>query len=199
MLNSAAKGFGLDQGANASQTVVLRIVTGLVSHTVYSAIFGMGLVWLIGRPHEPRRVGRGLAFMVLAMLMHGLWDGMGAIGRGSPLGAFASFVILPVVIISILVVGLRWASHQERAWMRDLMQPEVTRGTITADELTALTGHRAARKAYIKAAKGHKSHVHAKHVLHAASDLAQQIGQAGGADTPEVEFARSEVTRLRTA
>jgi hypothetical protein len=159
----------------------------------------MGLVWLIGRPNEPRRVGRGLAFMGLAMLMHGLWDGMAAIGRGTPLGAFASFVILPVAIIAILVVGLRWASHQERGWMRDLMQPEVTRGTITADELTALTGHRAARKAYIKAAKGHASHVHARHVLHAATDLAQQIGKAGGADTPEVEFARREVTRLRTA
>ena len=198
VLTGAISGFGADQGAAISSTLVMRIVTGLVSHTVYSAIFGMGLVWLIGRPNEPRRIGRGLAFMAAAMVLHGLWDGMGAIGRGSELGALASFVLLPALIITILVIGLRWSSRQERRWLHDILQPEVTNGTITADELTALCGHHKDRKRYIKAHKGHTSHVHARHVLHAASDLAQQIGRAGGVDSPEVAFGRAEVTRVRT-
>lgn len=199
VLIGAMSGFGTDQGAALSSTLFMRIATGLVSHTVYSAIFGMGVVWLIGRPHEPRRVGRGLAFMAGAMALHGIWDGMGALSRGTMLGGLGSFVILPAALIGLLVVGLRWASRQERMWMHDIMQPEVTRGTITADELTALCGHHKDRKAYIKAHHGHRSHVHARHVLHAASDLAQQIGRAGGADTPEVVFARDEVSRLRNA
>lgn len=199
VLVGAMSGFGEDQGAALSSTLFMRIVTGLVSHTVYSAIFGMGLVWLIGRPHEPRRIGRGLAFMAGAMALHGIWDGMSALSRGTLFGGLGSFVILPAALIGLLVIGLRWASRQERMWLRDILQPEVTRGTITADELTVLSGHHKDRKRYIKAHHGHKSHVNAKHVLHAASDLAQQIGRAGGAETPAVVFARDEVTRLRTA
>jgi len=195
----AMSGFGANQGAAISSTLFMRIATGLVSHTVYSAIFGMGLVWLIGRPHEPRRIGRGLAFIVGAMALHGIWDGMSALSRGTLFGGLGSFVILPAALIGLLALGIRWASRQQRMWMHDIMQPEVTRGTITADELVALSGHRKDRKHFIKASKGHKSHVHAKHVLHAASDLAQQIGRAGGAETPEVAFARDEVIRVRSA
>jgi RsiW-degrading membrane proteinase PrsW (M82 family) len=199
VLVGAMSGFGADQGAALSSTLFMRIATGLVSHTVYSAIFGMGLVWLIGRPHEPRRIGRGLAFIVSAMALHGAWDSMGALSRGTLFGALGSFVILPAALIGLLALGIRWASRQERTWMHDIMQPEVTRGTITADELAALSGHHKDRKRFIKDQQGHKGHVHAKHVLSAASDLAQQIGRARGADTPEVEFARAEVTRLRAA
>lgn len=194
----AMSGFGADQGAALSSTLFMRIATGLVSHTVYSAIFCMGLVWLIGRPHEPRRVWRGLAFIVGAMVLHGIWDSMSALSRGTLFGGLGSFVILPAALIGILALGLRWASRQERMWMHDIMQPEVTRGTITADELAALSGHHKDRKRFIKASKGHKSHVHARHVLHAASDLAQQIGRSGGAETPEVAFARDEVVRVRS-
>lgn len=199
VLTSAISGFGADQGAAVSTTLFMRIVTGLVSHTVYSAIVGMGLVWLLGRPDEPRRIGRGLAFIAAGLLLHGLWDGMAAIGRGSFIAFLGSFVILPVLIITILVVGLRWASRQERLWLRDILQPEVTTGTITADELDALCGHRHDRKAYIKAHKGHRSHKHAKHVLHAATDLAHQIGRAAGEESPGVVHARAEVVRLRSA
>jgi hypothetical protein len=110
-----------------------------------------------------------------------------------------SFVVLPIVLLLVLAVGLRYAARQERSWMHDLLQPEVTRGTLTADELAALAGHRHDRRKFIKSGKGHKSHVHAKHVLHAALDLAHAIGESGGEDTDKVEFMRSEVVRLRNA
>jgi len=67
------------------------------------------------------------------------------------------------------------------------------------DATGGLAGSRKDRKAYVKAHKGHKSHVHAKHVLHAASDLAKQIAKDGGADTERVQFARAEVHRVRNA
>jgi protease PrsW len=199
VLNSSMSGFGTDAVGNASSTFVLRVLTGITSHTVYSAIFCMGLVWVIGRPAEPRRLGRGLLFIVLAMGLHGLWDAMGAISRGSASASLVSFVVLPLLLLLVLAVGLRYAARQERSWMRDLLQPEVTRGTLTADELAALAGHRHDRRAFVRSGKGHKSHVHAKHVLHAALDLAHAIGEAGGEETARVEFTRAEVTRLRDA
>jgi hypothetical protein len=39
--------------------------------------------------------------------------------------------------------------------------------------------------------------VHAKHVLAAANDHGMQIAIAHGADTPEVQFARADVLRVR--
>jgi L-2-hydroxyglutarate oxidase LhgO len=83
--------------------------------------------------------------------------------------------------------------------MRALMEPEVASGVLTQADVDALVGSRKERKAYVKGHNGHKSHVHAKHVLHAAGDLAKQIARDGGADTDRVQFARSEVLRVRNA
>src|SRR5271165_2100026 len=60
-------------------TLVLRMVSGVAAHIVYSAIFCAGLVYLLGRPAEPRKVGRGLLLVAMPMLLHGTWDSLGAI------------------------------------------------------------------------------------------------------------------------
>lgn len=73
-VNSAFGNFGVDSVASTYTTSVIRVVVGLTSHWTYSAIFCAGLIYLIGRPDEPRRVGRGLFLMVAAMALHGLWD-----------------------------------------------------------------------------------------------------------------------------
>jgi type II secretory pathway component PulK len=83
--------------------------------------------------------------------------------------------------------------------MRDLMAPEVDRGTITPPELDALAGSYRDRRRFIKAARGHRSHHQARHVIHAAIDLAEEIARADGHDTPPVDFARQEVLRVRGA
>lgn len=84
--------------------------------------------------------------------------------------------------------------------MHDLMAPEVSRGVITQEELDVLAGSRKDRKHYIKSGKGHRSHRRAKHVIQAATDLAEEVARSGGDDTaPRVGHARAEVTRLRAA
>jgi RsiW-degrading membrane proteinase PrsW (M82 family) len=195
-VQGSAADLGENQTASVLQTVISRgIMTGLFTHALYSAVFGMGLVWLIGRPPgEPRRVGRGLAFILFAVLAHGMWDGAAVNGGGAPL-----LLVVALAEIVVIVVGERWAATRERAWMRDLMAPEVDRGTITPPELDALAGSYRDRRRFIKAARGHRSHHQARHVIHAAIDLAEEIARADGHDTPPVDFARQEVLRVRGA
>lgn len=81
--------------------------------------------------------------------------------------------------------------------MHDILAPEAERGTLTLEEVDAVAGRHKQRKAFIKAAKGHKSHVHAKHVLAAATDLGKHLASDRGEDTESVQFARSEVVRVR--
>ena len=198
-VNSAFGDFGVDAVASTYTTSVMRVVVGLTSHWTYSAIFCAGLIYLIGRPDEPRRIGRGLFLMLSAMAMHGLWDATGGLAGISSILFPVVYVVVPVSLIALFVWIYKTSVVTERRWMRELMEPEVAQGVLTQSDVDALAGSRKERKAYVKAHKGHKSHVHAKHVLHAAGDLATQIARDGGADTERVQFARSEVLRVRNA
>jgi L-2-hydroxyglutarate oxidase LhgO len=109
------------------------------------------------------------------------------------------YIAVPVSLIALFVWIYKSSVVTECRWMRELMEPEVALGVLTQADVDALAGSRKERKAYVKAHKGHASHVHAKHVLHAAGDLAQQIAKDGGVETERVQFARAEVARVRNA
>jgi RsiW-degrading membrane proteinase PrsW (M82 family) len=193
--NSSAAAFGAHPESSAVQVIVMRGLSGIVTHTLYSAIFGAGLVWFIGRrPAEPPRRWLGLGLMLLVLPLHGALD-------VAPTFGAAFFPINGAVAIAEIVIGIivyRIASHRERDWMHDLLAPEVVRGTITQPELDAMAGSRKDRKHFVKAAHGHRDHVQAKHVIHAATDLAEEIAKAGGRESDGVARARSELARLRT-
>jgi protease PrsW len=189
----AANAFG---DVNAAWTTIIgRTLTSITSHWVFSGIFGAGLVWFIGRPDVPARKGLGVGLMLTAMLGHGLWNASAAIGGD---GAFSS--IVPVFVAVVLLSTIRWIYETtvptERAWMRDLMAPEVARGVVTQAELDALAGSRRALKRYLHA---QRSRTTAEHVLHVEHELAHQIARDGGAETPAVERARAAVAAARAA
>jgi RsiW-degrading membrane proteinase PrsW (M82 family) len=191
-VEAAAADLGSDQLRSTLQTVVLRgFVAGLFSHTLFSALFAMGIVWLVGRPNEPRRPLRGLVFIGVAVVAHGAWDAAAA-------ASLLSMVAAAGIGVVAIVIGERWAARQERVWMRDLMAPEVLRGTITPAELEALAGSSRDRRRFVKAAPGHAHRHQARLVIHAATDVAEEIARAGGSDTGEVQFARDELLRVRT-
>ncbi|HMR96691.1 MAG TPA: PrsW family intramembrane metalloprotease [Microthrixaceae bacterium] len=198
-VNSAFGNFGVDSVASTYTTSVMRVVVGLTSHWTYSAIFCAGLIYLIGRPDEPRRVGRGLFLMVAAMALHGLWDATGGLAGINPILFPLVYILVPVSLIALFVWIYKTSVVTERRWMRELMEPEVALGVLTPADVDALAGSRKVRKAYVKAHEGHKSHVHAKNVLNAAGDLATQIARDGGVETDRVQFARAEVLRVRNA
>ncbi|MGD9531113.1 MAG: protease PrsW, partial [Pseudonocardia sp.] len=80
---------------------------------------------------------------------------------------------------------------------RAVLQPEVTAGTITAAELDALAGQRRDRHAAVRGRAPGISSRREKHILQAARDLAHDLCESGGADSPAVAHSRAEIARLR--
>jgi RsiW-degrading membrane proteinase PrsW (M82 family) len=197
-INGAFSAFGQDEVAHSLQISVMRIAVGFLSHGFYSALVGAGLVFILGTSTLKPQRGRGVLLVLASMALHGLWDCMAALSIAIGMNGLLMMLLAVGIEAVVAVTVFKRLAVGERSWMRDLMAPEVTRGTITDDELTALSGSRKARKAYIKAAKGHKNHAAAKNVIEAATDLAEQIAIARGAETEDVVFARSEVARVRT-
>ncbi len=196
-MTSAGSQFGANQVGASMSTIVVRMVSGVGAHIVYSAIFGAGLIYLLGRPAEPRRIGRGLLLVATAMLLHGAWDTATAMGGVSPLALLG---LLIAVIVAALVIAARVYQStvkRERDFLRDVMAPEQVRGVITAVELDAMAGNRKTRKAYRKAGRQRRERKRARYVLHAAYDLGGALATARGADTDRVRFARAEVGRIR--
>ena len=196
-MTSAGSQFGANQVGASLATIVLRMVSGVGAHIVYSAIFCAGLIYLVGRPAEPRRVGRGLLLMATAMVLHGAWDSMTALAGLSPL-AMLGFVVA-MIVLALLVAARVYSVTvmRERSILRDVMAPEEARKVITASELEAMAGDRKARRGYRKAARDRSGRQRARYVLNAAYDLAGALAAERGVDTERVRFARAEVGRVR--
>jgi RsiW-degrading membrane proteinase PrsW (M82 family) len=187
----AANSFG-DVGA-AWGTIVVRTLSSISSHWMYTAVFGAGLIWFIGRPDVPARKGLGAGLMLTAMLMHGLWDASAAIAGTSDLGWLVP-TLVTAGLISVFVWIYRNAVPIEREWMRELMAPEVQRGVVTPAELDALAGSRSTLRGYVRAQRNRRA---AERVLAAETELARQIARDEGAETRGVERARVAVAQAR--
>jgi RsiW-degrading membrane proteinase PrsW (M82 family) len=187
----AANAFGDVDAAWA--TIVVRTLASISSHWMFTAIFGAGLVWFIGRPDVPARKGVGAGLMLTAMLMHGLWNASGAIGGSGIVGW-----IVPLGVSATLIATFVWIYKHtqpiERKWMRELMAPEVAGGVVTPAELEALAGTRSTYRGYIRA---HPRPRRAKRVLEAETDLAHQVARDGSGETVAVEAARAAVAQAR--
>jgi protease PrsW len=187
----AANAFGDVDAAWA--TIVVRTLSSIPSHWMFTAIFGAGLIWFIGRPDVPARKGVGAGLMLTAVLMHGLWDASGAITSSSVFGW-----IVPLGVAATLIATFVWIYEStqpiEREWMRELMAPEVAGGVVTPAELEALAGTRSTYRSYIRA---HRRPRTAARVLEAETDLAHQIARDGGVETVAVQAARAAVAQAR--
>ncbi|MGY1745515.1 PrsW family intramembrane metalloprotease [Blastococcus sp. SYSU D00695] len=196
--NAAVEHFGADQAPSVLHTFIGRSLSGIASHALYTALFAAGLIYLVGTTAQPRRVGRGIALMLAAILVHGVWDATSALAAGSLPVALLLMVTLTVASVLILFTALRWARDREHGWMHDILAPEVTNGTITSDELAAVAGRRHDRKTAVRQRDEGISRHREKHLLRATRDLAQDLARAHGDDSPEVQHSRAEIIRLRT-
>ena len=196
-MTSAGTQFGANQVGASIATIILRMVSGVAAHILYSAIFCAGLVYLLGRPAEPRKVGRGLLLIATPMLLHGTWDSLAAIASGSAPALIGLLIATIVIALFIVARVYQLTVKRERDFVRDVMAPEEARNVITAAELDAIAGNRKARKAYRKAGRMSRERKRARYVLNAAYGLAEELAAARGADTDRVRFARAEVARIR--
>ena len=191
--NGAVQAFGVDQPGESWHIFIVRGLTGIVSHALFSAIFCAGLMWILTPIRSERRVTRGVLAILTAMFFHFTWDDLGGLSGGTS-WYFVLIVVLAAVELAVLFYVMRLASSQERVWTRELLQPEVDAGVIDTGLLDAVSGLRKDRKRYRKQVH---SRSRSRHLTEAANDLAHEIALAGGAETPRVEHARAEVARLR--
>lgn len=194
-INSAADGFGADPVGASLHTVYLRLGTGFSSHIAYSAIFGAGVVYLMGTKAQPRRLGLGLLLCFTSMTLHGTWDSTAALAGGNgpaiTLLLFAGVVIALVLVVRVFHLTITG----EQAAIRDVLAPEVSNGTLTDDELLAVSGNWKQRRRFRRHG-GIKDRRRRGHRLAAAHDLANELAAAQGEETERVQFARSEVNRF---
>lgn len=197
VVNQAVSTFGANNVGAIVQVGLIRMLVGLFSHTLFSAVFGTGLVYLVGTDRTPTRRGLGLLLILLAMLAHGVWDNAAAIAGVLGVNPLVTMLLTALVELVIILVVLRIASRGERKEVEALMAPEVDRGTITAPELSALSGTARERRHFVKHHTGYSSKAKARHILAAAGDLARARTLSNGTETPAVAFARSEIERVR--
>ncbi|UTX52484.1 PrsW family intramembrane metalloprotease [Leucobacter aridicollis] len=197
-VNATFDAFGVNPDASVVNVSVLRIATSAVSHPLFSALVCSGVIYLIGTVAQPRRVVRGVVFVLAGMALHFVWDDAAGLAGGNGLSMLLVLFGATVVALIVLSIAFRLALPVEAQVLRDILAPEVESGVVTAPEVASVADRRARRR-FIRSAHGHAQRRAHRHLRHAVLGLAHELASAHGAHTDSVERARAEVVRLREA
>jgi RsiW-degrading membrane proteinase PrsW (M82 family) len=194
--NSTGSAFGTDPVTSAVRILSTRFAFGFVSHPLFCALVCSGAIYLLGTTAQPRRVGRGIGFILAGMFFHFTWDDAGGLAQGNGLLLLLVMVLTTLLGFTILTIAFRLAVPREHQFVRDILAPEVEAGTVRTDELEAVLD-RKARRRFRKSAPNHRARRARRHLRRAILDLTHDVADARGADTATVRHARTEVARLR--
>lgn len=195
--NSVSTAFGTDPVGNAVQVPFTRFAVGFISHPLFSALVCSGAVYVLGTAAQPRRIGRGIAFIVAGMFLHFTWDDAAGLGNNGP--AVVLVMLCSAVLgFTLLSVAFRLAARREHEFVRDILAPEVEAGAVSAHEVEVVLA-RNARRADRRAAPHRHARRARRHLRHAILDLTHDLADARGQDTSSVRHARAEVARFRDA
>ncbi|OZF07514.1 PrsW family intramembrane metalloprotease [Rhodococcus sp. 15-1154-1] len=192
----ATQGFGAHQTDGLVGSIATRTYSDIISHPLFTALFCAGVIYLIGSPAQPRRVVRGLALILVPILVHGVWDSMIAIAGGDGVLVFVIMVGDVIFALTALWIAFVWAHPREAHFVRDVLAPEVDAGVLTDDEVTAAGGWRQTRH-YVKAGHGRADKKRRRHIVRGALDLCADLASSKGADSDSVIHSRAEIARLR--
>lgn len=199
VISAAGSLFGAHPVQASLLTLGVRILTGVAGHVAFTAIFGAGLIYLIGTPAQRRRIGLGVLLIATAIALHGFWDNSAAIARPVP---FLPILLPLALMAATLLITIRVFSftvRRERADMTAILAPEVRDGIVPADLASAVAGDRHDRRAYITGTSHHSGKRRARHVLDAARDYANALGRGNAQEDELVAHTRAEVQRLTTS
>ncbi|MBU2665412.1 PrsW family intramembrane metalloprotease [Actinoplanes bogorensis] len=193
--NNATSTFGAGQLESSLYILALRGLVGITSHALFSAVFCAGVMWILGRAQGERHVVRGVIVCLASMFLHFAWDDASGLFAGNVLlTVVGPYLILMPLALVVLSVVRRMASSTERAWMRDLLAPEVENGVVDQPLLDAVSGLHQQRRHFAKLVGNGRR---ARLLVESAGDLAHEIASSGGEETPRVAHARHELLRLR--
>jgi len=195
-ISGSMQGFGAHQTDGLVSSIATRTFSDIVSHPLFTALFCAGVIYLIGTPAQPRRIGRGLALIVAPILVHGIWDSLVALAGGNATLVTVIMVGDFIFALAALWIAFVWAHPRESHFVRDVLGPEIESGVLTDDEVTAAGGWRQQRT-YTKAAPDRIERRQRRHIVRAALDLSADLAASKGDDSPDVIEARNEINRLR--
>lgn len=195
-ISGAMQGFGAHQTDGLVGSIATRTFSDIVSHPLFTALFCAGVIYLLGTPAQPRRVGRGIALILTPVIVHGIWDSMTAIADGNNILALVLMVGEFIFALTALWIAFVWTRPREAYFVRDVLGPEVESGVLTEDEVTAAGGWRQQRH-YVKAGTDRADKKKRRHLVRAALDLCADLAVSKGLDSDDVVHSRAEIARLR--
>ncbi|MFH8729496.1 PrsW family intramembrane metalloprotease [Streptomyces termitum] len=144
--------FGEDQdlGGGLEATVgtfVARAVMSPFAHPLFTVCTGVGfgLAAVAPRGKRLRRVLLPLAGLLLAMVVHGLWNG--SVAFGGPLGFLAMYGIIMVPAFGLLTWLAIWSRQRELRTIAAALPEYAAAGWLSPEEPLALSSMRARRAA----------------------------------------------------
>ncbi|WP_285698130.1 PrsW family intramembrane metalloprotease [Actinomadura sp. NBRC 104412] len=131
-----------EQGAAGLQaTFVLRGVIAPLSHPLFTSMTGLGVAW--AATHRRFRAGAVLLGLFGAMLLHGLWNGAGALGAGGLLLVY----VLDLLILIVLVIMILAERHGTVQRIRSYLPMYGNTGLVTPADVQMLGSMHARRAA----------------------------------------------------
>lgn len=143
---AANSGLNSAQGGAAPAVLVgaLRLVVGLTSHWMFTALAGIGIVLAITRRDWPmaKRLRVFVLYYLIGCAMHFTWDApdlteSGLFGTGGKM-------LLDVIVFAVIY---RWVVRTERRWFRDIAPAAAAQGIAPIEELSTLLTRRSRRRA----------------------------------------------------
>lgn len=130
-------------------TAALRLVMAPFAHPLFTTMTGVGVYFALKQRNPLAKIGCiGLGYLV-AVLLHGLWNGSALFGVGTYFGVYAFFMVPIFGLVIALAVHSR---RREQRTVAEKLPGMVAAGLVSANEATWL-GSMQARKQAVAAAR----------------------------------------------
>ncbi len=129
-------------------TFVVRAVMSPFAHPLFTCLTGIGVGLAVRSTNPAIRVLAPIGGLVLAIVLHGVWNALASSQNLLVLGVGYVFVMLPL-FIGLIALAV-WLRTKEAQVVGQVLPAYVAQGWLTADDLASLstvTSRRAARSA----------------------------------------------------
>jgi len=170
----------LNGGAVLTITFFIRGFMAPFSHPLFTSMTGIGLGLARQSQNVAVKVITPLVGLLMAMAMHAIWNGSGAVG--GILGFLLTYVVFMVPAFLIILVVIIFSLRREGRLMREFLLPDFQRGVLSQQEYEQLCSiARRMGASYNAFSRGGMAHWRAS----------RQFNQIGS----ELAFHRSRVAR----
>lgn len=160
-------------------TAALRLIMAPFAHSLFTTFFGIGVYFALQHRGAAGRATHLLLGYLVAVVMHGLWNGSSLLGTGWYFGIYV-FWMMPIFILAI-ALGVR-SRRREQTIVAAKLPGMVQAGLVTPNEATWLGSLRAR-----KAAIGHASRLGGRAAGTSVKRFAAQV--------VELAFVRDRIDR----